>query len=97
LITRFVRPDLSPRMEAVCVATLVTLYDFLLEPFATQVKHYWVWESGSIPLQNYVAWWVLGFGVTWLCAPTHASSWRNDFRPWLLIGLTLLIFVAGRV
>ncbi len=30
--------------------------DLLLEPFATEIMHYWSWQSPTIPPQNYFAW-----------------------------------------
>lgn len=41
-------------------ANLMVLIDFFIEPFAIQ-HHLWQWQGGSIPIQNYVAWWVIAF------------------------------------
>lgn len=41
-------------------ALLMTVYDFFLEPVA--MKHdFWDWKSHTVPLQNYVAWFVIAF------------------------------------
>ncbi len=37
---------------------LSTLFDFFLEPVAIKLD-YWDWSGGSIPVQNYVAWFVI--------------------------------------
>ena len=43
--------------------TLVTLFDFALDPFASRVKHYWFWTPTKFP-------------VTWLGAPlVNFLSW----------------------
>jgi putative membrane protein len=38
----------------------MTLFDFFMEKAAVKLN-YWTWESGTIPIQNYIAWFVLGF------------------------------------
>src|SRR5206468_2785042 len=47
-------------------ALLVVLLDFGLEPFATRVKHYWLWNPTKITFDWYGAPWVnfLGWAVT---------------------------------
>lgn len=94
-IVRAVTPYRSRLAEAALAGLLCTLYDFVLEPFATTVKRYWVWQGGVIPLQNYVAWFVLSGLIVWFSAPTAASRFRQDPRPWLILGITLMIFAAG--
>lgn len=42
------------------VAFLMTLFDFLMEPAAIKLG-YWQWNSGMVPLQNYISWFVFGF------------------------------------
>jgi putative membrane protein len=38
---------------------LALAFDFILEPVATELN-YWSWEEGNIPVQNYIAWFVIG-------------------------------------
>ncbi len=95
-VSRRVLPHSSRLTEAALAGLLCTLYDFILEPFATSVKAYWIWSGGSIPLQNYVAWFILSGLLVWFFAPTSASRFRRDLRPWIILGLTVLIFLAGR-
>lgn len=42
------------------IAGLMVLFDLLMEPVAVKLG-YWQWAGGSIPLQNYAAWFVIGF------------------------------------
>jgi putative membrane protein len=90
-----------PRLGlALCVATYATLMDWIMEPFAWQVKGYWFWgldnPLATIPIQNYIAWWVSSF---LLCI---AAPWGNepidrfDPRPVGVAGLMILMFVTGR-
>jgi uncharacterized membrane protein len=73
-----------------------TLYDFILEPFATGAKRYWVWDAGTVPAQNYIAWFVLSGLLVWIFAPTASTRFPRDPRPAILLAMTLLIFLAGR-
>jgi len=94
---------LAAPLDARMLAALLTglacaLYDVVLEPFATQVKGYWYWSNDNIPpLQNYVAWFAVGFILAHLFAPRAVTLFRNDPRPALILGATVLIFLAGRV
>jgi uncharacterized membrane protein len=94
-VVRLVAPHISGYAEAASVGLLCTLYDFVLEPFATTVKHYWIWTGGSIPLNNYLAWFFLSALLVRLFAPTLSSRFRLDLRPALILFLTVLIFIVG--
>ncbi|MCF8308328.1 MAG: carotenoid biosynthesis protein [Bacteroidales bacterium] len=41
-------------------AFVMLSYDLLLEPMAPKLD-FWYWLDGSIPLQNYIAWWIISF------------------------------------
>jgi uncharacterized membrane protein len=94
-VVRAVAPHASRLTEAAVAGVLCTLYDFVLEPFATSVKHYWIWTEGTVPPINYVAWLILSGLLVRLFAPTLSSRVRLDPRPVLILGITILIFLAG--
>ena len=94
-LVRGVAPHLPRRGEALAAGFLATLYDAVLEPFATSVKGYWHWRDGSVPLQNYLAWLVVGTLLTYAFAPTSAGRRDRDPRPALILGTTVLLFLAG--
>ena len=96
-VFRAATPHVSPLAEAVLAALLCTLYDFILEPFATTVKHYWNWSDGSVPPLNYAAWFVLSALLVRFFAPSVSSRYRLDLRPALILGITIAIFLAGEV
>lgn len=52
-------------VKLLVAAFLMTLFDYLMEPAAIKLG-YWVWEGPEIPLQNYLAWFVLGLLFTLL-------------------------------
>jgi putative membrane protein len=41
-------------------AILVLAFDFMLEPFASFINTFWIWGSASVPVQNYISWFVVG-------------------------------------
>lgn len=94
-VVRAVAPHASLLTEAALAGVLCTIYDFVLEPFATTVKHYWIWTGGTIPPLNYVAWFVLSGMLVRLFAPTLSSRFHLDLRPALILCVTILIFLAG--
>ncbi len=95
-IVRAIAPHVSSLVEAGLVGVICTVYDTILEPFATTVKNYWVWADGKIPQLNYIAWFVLSALLVWLFAPTLSTQHRRDPRPFLILALTIAIFIAGR-
>ncbi len=95
-LVRAMAPHLLRWGEAALVGVLCTIYDFILEPFATTVKGYWVWTSG-IPATNYLAWFVISGFLVWYFAPTAATRFPRDPRPALILGAMILIFIAGRL
>lgn len=44
---------------AILSGAIMTVYDLVLEPNAIALN-FWTWEGGTIPLQNYVAWFLFG-------------------------------------
>ena len=94
-LVRAVTPHLSRLVEAAVAGAICTAYDFVLEPFATVTKHYWVWADGAVPPINYLAWFILSALLIRLFAPTLSTRRRFDPRPVLILGLTIAIFVAG--
>ena len=66
LTSRFMDGAKLPVKAAVSAAIMV-FYDVLMEPVAIRLD-FWHWPAGSIPLQNYFAWFVVAFG---LCLVTH--------------------------
>ncbi len=94
-LVRAVAPHLSSLVEALAAAAICTVYDFILEPFATSVKGYWTWAGNEVPLLNYIAWFVISAALIKLFAPTISTRFRFDPRPVLILGCTVLIFLAG--
>ncbi|RYE32015.1 MAG: carotenoid biosynthesis protein, partial [Sphingobacteriales bacterium] len=47
-------------LKALAGSALIVLFDYFLEPVAARLN-YWHWENNKIPVQNYIAWFVLSF------------------------------------
>lgn len=47
-------------LRAALGATVMVGYDVLLEPVAMRFD-FWSWEGNQVPLQNYLAWWIIAF------------------------------------
>ncbi len=52
-------------LKSVLGASVLVLLDFLIEPVAIHFN-YWDWASATIPLQNYIAWFLFSFAGCWL-------------------------------
>ncbi len=52
----------SRLLRIALAAAVMVLLDLLIEPVAVAFG-FWTWEGGIIPIQNYVAWYVLAFGL----------------------------------
>lgn len=50
---------------AVITGIIAVVFDLFLEPVAMKLD-YWNWLDGKIPVQNYTAWFVIAFIVSWL-------------------------------
>ncbi len=58
LVERFGLADTVAK--SALAAFLVTLLDFFIEPVAVQFD-YWEWKNPAVPVQNYIAWFVISF------------------------------------
>ncbi|MEM1058390.1 MAG: carotenoid biosynthesis protein [Verrucomicrobiota bacterium] len=102
LLVRRHAPYVNATQEAALVGTGAMLYDWLMEPFAVQVERYWYWTSGGqeidwIPWQNYLTWWVAMFLIARLFAPTNELRFHREWRPHIVLGGMVLIFIVGRI
>jgi uncharacterized membrane protein len=72
-------------------AGLMVFLDFFIEPVAIK-HHFWVWQSGNIPLQNYMAWFVVSI-------PLHFLFFKSSFLKYNSLATHLyaiqLVFFMG--
>jgi uncharacterized membrane protein len=89
-------------------AFLVVLFDFGLEPFATQVKHFWEWGPSraglywyTTPWVNFVGWMVTALLILAFATPSLINKkpvkHPPDYHPLVVWGLVDLLMVTGAV
>ncbi|MDH7515600.1 MAG: carotenoid biosynthesis protein [Bacteroidota bacterium] len=59
---------------ALAAAVFAVAFDTVLEPMAAFIQKYWVWENGSVPVQNYTAWFAISFLAVFLLEKTAGAS-----------------------
>jgi uncharacterized membrane protein len=74
--------------QAALGASLMVLLDFFIEPVAMTFD-FWSWQQQRIPLQNYVAWWIISFGVLSLF---HGLNFNKQNRVAIFLYLLQLLF-----
>jgi putative membrane protein len=76
---------------ALFTGATAVMFDLVLEPVAISLG-YWTWEGGSIPLQNYVAWFIIAAVGGWVYRRTGLST-RSVVPSWYVV--IQLAFFAG--
>jgi putative membrane protein len=77
-------------VAAVFASGLMVFYDIVLEQLAT-ILGMWSWQNNLIPLQNYVAWFILSLAFQLLFQWLKIET-KNKIAPWLF-GLQFLFFL----
>lgn len=70
-------------LVAILSAFTLVLLDWIMEPVAVQLG-FWSWETDSIPLNNYLAWFVLSLVFTTLISLSKEES-ENSVASYLLL------------
>ncbi len=76
-------------IKVLIAAGLMTLLDFVIEPVAMQLD-FWQWQGGSIPLQNYLAWYGVSAVLFFMYFKMPFQK-KNVLAP-LLLALQFLFF-----
>jgi uncharacterized membrane protein len=77
-------------LKVAAAASLMLAYDFLLEPVAIRFD-FWSWGGGAIPVQNYAAWWLIGFFML-LGTFYFVKNLKNRLAVYV-IGIQVLFFL----
>ena len=72
-------------------ASIMTFLDFLIEPIAIKY-HFWAWDEPQIPVQNYVAWWLIScfLLMVFRCLPFE----KNNKIAMVVLLLQFLFFLV---
>ena len=98
LAARYLLKGSSEVMAIALASVFILATDVLLEPFASFVNNFWVWNSSAIPVQNFISWFVTGliFAVTF----SQLIKWNDNgtgkfhfFKiPLLITGINIVNF-----
>ncbi len=72
-------------------ALLLVFLDLLIEPVAIKYD-FWAWENGIIPLQNYVAWFLISF--IFLIIFNKLNFGKNNFVAKIFLAVQLIFFIV---
>jgi putative membrane protein len=95
LTKRFTRNVL---LGALITGLSATIFDFIMEPVAMELD-YWDWAGGTIPIQNYIAWFVIALVMGWTYLKFQKGRKKEITIHYLLVQtiffLVLRIFLVG--
>jgi putative membrane protein len=77
--------------SAFLTALGAVLFDVVLEPVAMALD-YWQWRGDAVPLQNYLAWFVIAFAFSFLYRKMRIRT--NTVVPAGYIGIQWLFFLG---
>lgn len=84
--------------KAFLATNIMVALDFLIEPVAMKY-HFWQWENGIVPLQNYIGWWIGAFllQIGWhklQLAENNRTAQMLLLLQYLFFGILNLFFLA---
>lgn len=77
--------------KAALGAGLMTALDLLIEPVAVHFD-FWHWSNIQVPVQNFVAWWVISFFFQYVY---QLGPWPSKSSLFRLIALLQFLFFLG--
>jgi len=89
-----IKPWIQQVSFVVDAALLTTFFDFILEPVAIHLQ-FWQWQNNSIPLYNYLCWFVISALLLLVFRQLQFSK-HNHFAVHLFI-IQFLFFVALQI
>lgn len=60
-------------LKSFLVGVMAVLFDLILEPVAVKLN-YWNWQSVTIPVQNYLSWFLISAGVSFIGAKVKLNT-----------------------
>lgn len=65
---------ISDPLKIIIATTCIVLLDMLIEPVAMKYD-FWNWENNIVPVQNYIAWYIVTAGLLWFF---QRAAFRKD-------------------
>jgi putative membrane protein len=83
-----------PLLVPLATAAITVAFDWIMEPVAIALD-YWTWAGGDIPIQNYIAWFVIAF----LFARMYEAMKLKETSPVpsLIVGVQAVFFLLLRI
>lgn len=82
---------LRPLIQSGIGASLLVLLDVLIEPVAIYFD-FWHWQSEIVPLQNYLAWFIIAFALVYVGIASIFN--KNNSMALLILVLQICFFVG---
>jgi putative membrane protein len=79
---------------ALGTATITVVFDWIMEPVAIALD-YWSWSGGKIPLQNYIAWFLIAYAFTRIFEAMRLKT--TSFIPSLIVVVQAIFFLLLRL
>ena len=80
---------IGPFWIGISTGAFALLFDIILEPVAISFG-YWSWEESIIPLQNYIAWFIIAFAFSFYYSKANIKT--NSSMPIHLFFVQLVFF-----
>jgi uncharacterized membrane protein len=94
LASKFILAESKVRYILLTAGFIILGIDILLEPFASAVNGYWIWEGENVPLENYFSWFLIGIIFSGLLE--RFAIWnRNIFRNINFIAIPAVILIIN--
>ncbi len=75
---------------ALLAGLLTVALDVALEPMAAFIKQYWIWSEGSVPIQNYISWFLISSLIVYML---EDSGERDESFGFPCYKLAVLVFL----
>ena len=75
-------------------AFLAVVFDFIMEPPAVALD-YWSWAGGIIPIQNYIAWFLIALLCAWLLRIFRIET--GSRLPVIFVSIEFMFFILLRI
>lgn len=79
---------------ALGTAMITVAFDWIMEPVAIALD-YWTWSTGDIPLQNYIAWFLIAYAFTRIFVSMELKT--VSFIPALIVVVQAVFFLLLRL
>lgn len=83
-----------PSLIALGTATITVIFDWIMEPVAIALD-YWTWSGDKIPLQNYIAWFLIACAFTRIFEEMKLKT--TSLVPALIVVVQAIFFLLLRL